>query len=167
MWSRQPPALAFGCSYSVVKERRRSTLPLGRRCHRAVCACPLGAAAHVTFQMRALRPTWRSLRPGQPRSERLLSVARLSPVSSSETLLAARGSVLLRSVGPGISPGLTAQKDLSGSSAVPTHSARPGPTIARARHGPRSSSRDRSSPLPTARQEVVSRRPAARHRRGR
>jgi hypothetical protein len=28
----QSPALAFGCSYSVVKERRRDTLPGGRRC---------------------------------------------------------------------------------------------------------------------------------------
>ena len=29
------PALIFGCSFSVVKERRRDTLPYGRRCHRA------------------------------------------------------------------------------------------------------------------------------------
>ena len=27
----RPPALAFGCSYSVLKERRRGTLPSGRR----------------------------------------------------------------------------------------------------------------------------------------
>ena len=30
--SPRSPALAFGCSYSVLKERRRSTLPRGRRC---------------------------------------------------------------------------------------------------------------------------------------
>ncbi|MCU1493719.1 MAG: hypothetical protein JWO62_1483 [Acidimicrobiaceae bacterium] len=30
--SPRSPALAFGCSYSVLKERRRDTLPYGRRC---------------------------------------------------------------------------------------------------------------------------------------
>src|SRR5487761_2123353 len=36
MKTRKTHALTFGCSYSVIKERRYDTLPFGRRCLRAL-----------------------------------------------------------------------------------------------------------------------------------
>ena len=77
--------------------------------------CPLGAAAHVTLPGCGPEgPAWRSLRSGQPRSERLLSVARLKPVSSSGTPPRTCNPTVHPAARPGVSPGLATRTDVSG-----------------------------------------------------